>query len=243
MTRAPRLATALASAALCHALFVLAVGSMAYALANGLQNGRGALSPTAGRVCDLLLAVQFPLVHSWLLTRTGRRFLAAIVPFGRRLGPTAYVILASLQLLATFWLWTPSGEVWDAPHGRVRIAAYCAFAGAWLFLGKALFDAGLMLQSGAAGWWALLRDRPVDYGTMATHGLFARCRQPIYLGFALVLWTAPLHSPDWLLLTLAWSAYCVAGPRLKEARWTALFGDRFRSYRATVPYFLPRLFR
>jgi protein-S-isoprenylcysteine O-methyltransferase Ste14 len=100
-----------------------------------------------------------------------------------------------------------------------------------------------MLQTGAAGWWALLRGRKVDYGDMPTRGLFAACRQPIYLGFALVLWTAPTWTPDWLLLAVGWSLYCVVGPRRKEARWQRQFGERFLSYRQSVPYLLPRLFR
>ena len=78
---------------------------------------------------------------------------------------------------------------------------------------------------------------------MPTHGLFARCRQPIYLGFALVLLTAPCWSLDWLLLAAGWCGYCAIGPRLKEARWERLFGEQFRSYRATVPFLLPRFRR
>ncbi len=77
----------------------------------------------------------------------------------------------------------------------------------------------------------------------AAAGLFAACRQPIYLGFALVLWTAPVWSLDWLLLTAPWTVYGVVGPRWKEQRWERLFGERFRAYRATVPYLLPRFRR
>ncbi|MBM4063989.1 MAG: hypothetical protein FJ265_23255 [Planctomycetes bacterium] len=50
-----------------------------------------------------------------------------------------------------------------------------------------------------------------------------------------------LHS--WLLSTAGWTAYCVFDPRLEETRWEALFGARFRDYRASVPYFLPRFRR
>jgi protein-S-isoprenylcysteine O-methyltransferase Ste14 len=59
----------------------------------------------------------------------------------------------------------------------------------------------------------------------------------------LVLWTAPTWTPDWLLLAVGWSLYCVVGPRRKEARWQRQFGERFLSYRQSVPYLLPRLFR
>ena len=231
--------------AVCHTSFVFAVSSMAIALATGLQWGAGRVPEHLAWGANLGLVLQFPLVHSFLLSPRGRPLLVRLSPVGhgRTLAPTTYVLLGSLQLLMTFWLWTPSGVVWHQPHGITAAVQYALFAGAWLFLVKALADAGLGVQSGAAGWWALLRGVPVSYGEMPTNGLFARCRQPIYLGFAMVLWTAPVWSADWLLLTAGWTAYCVLGPRLKESRWDRLFGDRFRTYRATVPYLLPRFRR
>ena len=240
-----RILAALLMALLCHSMFLLAVGSMALALATGLQLGRGPFTGSAAVVANLLLVLQFPILHSTLLSRRGRGLLQRLSPVGhgRTLAPTTYVLVGSLQLLLAFWAWSPSGIVWGEPRGAIAVLRYSLFGGAWLFLGKALYDAGLGLQSGLAGWWALLRRKPVDYGDMPTTGLFARCRQPIYLGFRLVLWTAPCWTPDWLLLTTGWSAYCVLGPRLKESRWEALFGARFRDYRASVPYFLPRFRR
>lgn len=239
--RLPALAMALA----CHTAFALAVGSMAFALATGLQLGRGRLTGAVAGATNLLLVLQFPLVHSFLLSARGRAVVARLSPVGhgRTLAVTTYATIASLQLLATFWAWSPSGVVWHVASGCTGAAQWVLFAGAWLFLQKAIHDAGLAVQSGAAGWLALFRGRPVDYGDMPTGGLFARCRQPIYLGFALVLWTAPVWSLDWLLLAAPWSVYCAVGPLLKEARWRRLFGARFLAYRARVPYLLPRLFR
>jgi protein-S-isoprenylcysteine O-methyltransferase Ste14 len=245
MTNRRRILSAVAMGLACHLSFLLAVSSMALALLTGLQLGRGRVPGAAAWAVNLLLVLQFPLLHSFLLSARGRPWLWRLSPVGhgRKLAPTTYVLVGCLQLLLTFWAWTPSGVVWHAPHATAGAAQYLLFAGAWVFLVKALSDAGLGVQSGAVGWWALLRDRPVAYGGMPTNGLFARCRQPIYLGFALVLCTAPCWTPDWLLLTAGWCGYCVVGPRWKESRWEQLFGERFRAYRATVPYLLPRFRR
>jgi methanethiol S-methyltransferase len=240
-----RVFSAVLMAALCHGLFALAVGSMAFCLVGGMQEGLGNL-PAGWRVFgNLLLVAQFPLLHSALLSRRGRPWLYRLSPVGngRTLAPSTYVAVGSLQLILTFWAWTPSGHVWHTPSGFAGGLQYALFAAAWVFLIKALWDSGLGLQTGAIGWWALLRGKSVSYGDLPTRGLFQRCRQPIYLGFALVLWTAPSWSADWLLLTGLWSVYCVIGPLLKEQRWEAIYGARFRAYRASVPYFLPRLRR
>jgi protein-S-isoprenylcysteine O-methyltransferase Ste14 len=226
----------------CHVLFAAAVTSMAYALANGMQSGLGPFHGASAVLVNGLLVVQFPLLHSWLLTKRGGRALAG--PFGPHRGSTlastTYAIVASLQLLCTFWCWSPSDMVWHRPTGLLGALQWILFAGSWLFLLKAIRDAGMGVQTGFAGWWALYRGRSVAYGGMPERGLFSVCRQPIYLGFALVLWTAPAWSLDGGLLALLWGAYCVLGPIYKERRFAARYGDTFSAYRARVPYFLPR---
>jgi protein-S-isoprenylcysteine O-methyltransferase Ste14 len=76
---------------------------------------------------------------------------------------------------------------------------------------------------------------------MPTRGLFRIIRQPIYVAFALTLWTVPVWTPDQLVLAVSYTAYCLLAPRTKERRFAARYGDRFRRYQATVPYALPRL--
>ena len=139
-------------------------------------------------------------------------------------------------------LWTPSGIVWWRAEGAAFWAICTAYAGAWLLLIKASYDAGAEVQSGALGWMSLARNlRPV-FPDMPTGGLFRVIRQPIYVAFALTLWTVPVWTPDQLALALGLTAYCLLAPRLKERRFTAIYGDRFRAYRAQVPYAVPRLF-
>ena len=91
------------------------------------------------------------------------------------------------------------------------------------------------------GLHGLVRGRPFRFGDFPTHGLFRFSRQPVYLGFALVLWTGPVHTLDGLLLAMTWSMYCVAAPLHKEFRYLSAYGERFSRYRSMVPYFLPRL--
>mgnify|MGYP000904109709 FL=1 len=225
------------------AAFGGAVAAMAVSLATGLQVGLGSVDGGLAIVANLLLVAQFPLLHSWLLGARGRHVVARLSPFGhgRTLASSTYALITSLQLLLVFGLWTPSGIVWHTPTGWLGAAQWIAFVLAWAFLGKAMHDAGLGLQTGAAGWLALWRRHPVDYGGMPTDGLFRACRQPIYLGFGLVLLTAPTWSLDWLLLAGGWLLYCVLGPLHKEARWLRHHGSKFAAYKATVPYLLPRL--
>ena len=240
---AGRIALALALGALCHTVFAAGVLAMIVAMFFGLSESLGAVPWPWAVLANAELIVQFPLAHSLLLTDPGGRFLARLIPglYGATLATTTYAIIASAQLLALFALWTPSGIVWWRAEGVAFWVVTTAYAASWLILLKASFDAGAEVQSGALGWMSLLaRIRPV-FPDMPTQGLFRLIRQPIYVAFALTLWTVPVWTPDQLVVAICLTAYCLLAPRLKERRFASRYGARFDRYRATVPYALPRL--
>ncbi|MCC6006080.1 MAG: isoprenylcysteine carboxylmethyltransferase family protein [Rhodobacteraceae bacterium] len=241
--RRGRIALALAWVALCHTLFAAAVLAMIVAMFFGLSRSLGTVPwPWAGLANAALLA-QFPLAHSLLLTRRGRALLARLAPHphGETLATTTYAIIASAQLLALFVLWTPSGIVWWEAEGWSFRAMLVLYAASWALLVKASMDAGAEVQSGALGWMSLMQARRPAFPPMPETGLFAVIRQPIYVAFALTLWTVPVWTPDQLALACAYTGYCLAAPRLKERRFARQHGARWQAYRARVPYALPRL--
>ena len=240
---AGRIALALIFGALCHMLFAAGVLAMIVAMFFGLSESLGNVPWPMAALANAALIGQFPLAHSLLLTGSGGRLLARLIPgpHGQTLATTTYAIIASAQLLALFALWTPSGIVWWRAEGALYWMVSAAYATSWLILLKASFDAGAEVQSGALGWMSLLaRIRPV-FPDMPTSGLFRLIRQPIYVAFALTLWTPPVWTPDQLVLAISFTAYCLFAPRMKERRFAARYGARFDRYRAEVPYILPHL--
>lgn len=240
---AARIALALAVGLVCHAIFALAVLSMIAAMFFGLSESLGTVPWPWAALVNTALILQFPLAHSILLTHRGGQLLVRLTPgrYGAELATTTYAIIASAQLLMLFALWTPSGIIWWRAEGAAFWAIIAAYSASWLLLIKASFDAGAEVQSGALGWMSLMaRIRPV-FPDMPTQGLFRHLRQPIYVAFALTLWTVPIWTPDQLALALSFTAYCLLAPRLKERRFVKRYGDRFKRYQADVPYALPRL--
>jgi methanethiol S-methyltransferase len=238
-----RIGLALAMGFACHAIFGLAGLAMVSAMFFGMSASFGAVPWPWAALANAALIVQFPLAHSFLLTRQGNRVLARLVPsqHGRTLATTTYATIASIQLLALFTLWTPSGIVWWRAEGATLVLMCAAYAASWAMLAKASFDAGAEVQSGALGWLSLLQNiRPV-FPDMPTSGLFRVIRHPIYVGFTLTLWTVPVWTPDQLALALSFTAYCLIAPLLKEQRFAALYGERFAAYRSRVPYIVPRI--
>lgn len=243
-TRAARTARkrlALAYGLVCHAIFLLAVAAMVAMMFFGMSRSFGAVPQPWAWGVNALLLLQFPLAHSLLLTGPGRWLLARLAPrpHGSTLSTTSFAIVASLQLLALFTLWTPSGVIWWQAEGAAFWVLCTAYALSWGLLAKASFDAGAEVQSGLLGWLSLLRGvRPI-FPDMPEGGLFRLVRQPIYVSFALTTWTVPVWTPDQLMLAAVLTLYCLIGPLFKERRFGQLFGHRFERYRATVPYWLP----
>lgn len=225
----------------CHTAFAAAVALAVTGILTGLQTGRGRLPAPAAWVANAALIVQFPLLHSFLLTRPGARVLARLAPrgLGTPLATTSFAALAALQFGGVFLLWTPSGRVWWEAAGGARVLLTGLHGGAWLLLARSMWEAGAPAQTGWLGWSAVARGRAPRFGPLPRSGLFARCRHPVYLSFALILWTTPTWTPDQLALSASFTAYCLLGPLLKERRYLRRHGEEYRRYRRQVPYILP----
>ncbi|MEX0311844.1 MAG: isoprenylcysteine carboxylmethyltransferase family protein [Tateyamaria sp.] len=236
-----RLTVAFLYGAVCHTIFVAAVLAMIVAMFFGMSESLGRVPAPWSLAVNAALLVQFPLVHSILLTRRGGHALNSLAPaaYAGTLGTTTYAIVASVQLLLLFAFWTPSGVIWWRADGLAFVLICIAYTAAWGLLVKASYDAGAEVQSGALGWMSLAQDKKPEFPDMPTTGLFRIIRQPIYVSFALTTWAVPVWTPDQLAVALSLTAYCLLAPMLKERRFAQRYGDRFEAYRRAVPYALP----
>jgi ubiquinone biosynthesis O-methyltransferase len=236
-----RKSLALVYGGLCHGLFMLAVAVMIYEMFFGLSRSWGAFHAPWSWIGNGLLLLQFPIAHSFLLTRPGKAVLRGMAPggLGSDLSTTSFVIVASVQIILLFGSWSPSGVIWWQADGSMLVVTTILYAGGWLLLLKSMFDAGITLQIGSLGWWAVFRNRMPVFPPLPTGGLFRICRQPIYVSFTITLWTVPTWTPDQLVLAVVLTIYCLTGPLLKEARFSRVFGGEFEAYRSRHPYWLP----
>ena len=104
-----------------HLVFLMAVSVMGLQLFFGMQLGWVDLSPGWAAGWDLLLVLQFPLLHSLALKRPLRLW-------DRRLDTTAYAAMASAQVLLTFSLWAPLGGPAQHIHGLGWLLVAAGFA-------------------------------------------------------------------------------------------------------------------
>ena len=239
--RRRRMSLALSYGVICHVSFALGVLTMMVAMFFGMSRSLGTVPAPWSWVANAALLIQFPLVHSLLLTNRGRALLGRLAPMGagKTLSTTSYTTIAALQVFALFAFWTPSSTLWWQARGPALVVMVALYAASWALLGKSMADAGLSVQTGSLGWVALLRGRKPVFPPMPVTGLFRLTRQPIYVSFALTLWTVPTWTPDQLVVAITFTAYCLIAPLFKEARYRRIYGRTFDDYAQTVRYWLP----
>lgn len=182
---------------------------------------------------DLLLALQFAVVHSFLLHPWTRARLQHIVP-----GPVygcVFALTTCLGVLLTCLAWQPCRPiVWNlkGPAGWTIEAAYI---GAWISLIYSISLTGLGYQTGFSTWWPWIRGKPVPRRSFEPRGAYRWMRHPVYLSFMGLIWLTPLMTTDRLLLACVWSVYILIGSSLKDQRLVHFMGDRYRRYQAEVP--------
>ncbi len=232
---------ALCYGVICHVCFALGMGAMIVAMFFGMSRSFGVVPAPWNWAANAALLVQFPVLHSALVTGRGRGILQRLAPrgTGSTLSTTTFATIAAVQTLALFALWSPSGIVWWRAQGLALAVLTVLYATSWLSLGYSMYCAGLGLQTGSLGWTALWAGRPPRYPAMPDTGVFRLIRQPIYVCFALTLWTVPTWTPDQLVVAVVLTAYCVLAPRLKERRYRRIYGEKFYNYAQRVPYWIP----
>jgi methanethiol S-methyltransferase len=225
----------------CHLIFVASVGLMIFHMFFGMSYALGPFTAPWSWMVNVTLLLQFPLGHSLLLSAKGRTMLKHLAPraFASQLSTTTYVIIASIQVFLLFNLWSFSGVIWWQASGTLLAILMTLYAASWLLLGLAILNAGITLQTGFLGWWAVFRNQKPKFPGMPTRGLFRFIRQPIYVAFACTVWTVPTWTPDQLLIALVLTAYCLVGPLFKEARFRSIYGQAFIDYQKRHPYWLP----
>jgi methanethiol S-methyltransferase len=199
----------------------------------------GAVAPlTESLAINILLMSLFAMQHSVMARRQFKQWWTQYVP--KPVERSTYVLLASLALVLLFWQWRPIPTVvWQIADPQVALAITgLSFVG-WLLVLTSTFLINHFELFGLHQVANNLVGRSMPALRFKTPVLYEVVRHPIYLGFIIAFWAAPVMTVGHLLFAAVTTAYIFVGIFLEERDLVELFGDEYRRYKERVAMLVP----
>ena len=138
-----------------------------------------------------------------------------------------------------FWKWQPiGGVVWSVQNTYGRLALDILFGLGWLLVLYATFLINHFDLFGLRQVWLYLLGRPYTSLKFGTPGLYRYVRHPLYVGWLLTFWAAPVMTSAHLVFALATTGYILIAIQFEERDLVRLHKE-YDEYRRQVPMLLP----
>jgi protein-S-isoprenylcysteine O-methyltransferase Ste14 len=189
-------------------------------------------------IVNILLMSLFAVQHSVMARRQFKEWWTQYVP--KSVERSTYVLFASLALVVLFWQWRPMPDVmWQIVDPSTAMAITgLSFVG-WFLVLTSTFLINHFELFGVHQVVNNLAGRSMSEPRFKAPVLYKVVRHPIYLGFIIAFWAAPVMTVGHALFAAVTTAYIFVGIWLEERDLTELFGDEYRRYKERVSMLVP----
>jgi protein-S-isoprenylcysteine O-methyltransferase Ste14 len=195
-------------------------------------------SIAAALAIDGALLALFALQHSVMARPGFKRAWTRIVP--EPVERSTYVLLSSAALLLMFWQWQPiGGIIWKVDGGIAEAIMIGLYAVGLLVVLLSTFLINHFDLFGLRQVYLYLRGRKYTHLEFRTPFFYRYVRHPLYVGWLLTFWSAPVMTVAHLFFAVMTTAYILLAIRFEEADLIAAHGEKYRQYRNQVPMIVP----
>ena len=186
---------------------------------------------------NLALLGLFAVQHSVMARPWFKAAWTRIVP--TPVERSTYVLLSSCALVLLFWKWEPMGGlIWNVQSSTGRLALEALYGFGWLTV---LISTCLINHFDLFGLrqvWLHMRGQAYTPLGFRTPGPYRYVRHPLYVGWLLVFWSAPVMTSAHLVFAIATTAYILIAIQFEERDLIRIHGE-YAEYRRRVPMILP----
>lgn len=203
-----------------------------------LDFGTSNFSVVGALALNVLLISLFGLQHSVMARPSFKKKWTKIVP--KPIERSTYVLLTSLVLIVLFLAWQPiKTPLWDVSGTLLgKILFWLSFTG-WAVVLISTFLINHFDLFGLRQVYRHAKGIAPQKVTFRTPVFYKFMRHPLYFGFLLAFWAAPIITLGHLIFSLGMSIYIMIGIYHEEKDLIALYGETYLDYRKSTPKLLP----
>ncbi len=195
-------------------------------------------SAAAALGIDGALLALFALQHSIMARPWFKRAWTRIVaePVER----STYVLFSSVAMLLMFWQWRPiGGIIWKIDGGIGETIMLGLYIAGLLIVLLSTFLINHFDLFGLRQVYLYLLGRSYTHLEFRTPFFYRYVRHPLYVGWLLTFWAAPVMTVAHLFFAVMTTAYILVAIRFEEADLLTVHGEKYRQYRKQVPMLVP----
>jgi protein-S-isoprenylcysteine O-methyltransferase Ste14 len=221
------------------ATFLYAIGFLGnFGVPKSIDSGPTG-SVFAALLIDGALLLMFALQHSVMARPAFKRAWTRLVP--EPVERSTYVLFSSLALGLLFWLWQPIGGVLWNVGADLAPAVHALYATGLAIVLLSTFLINHFDLFGLRQVYLYFRGREYSHLEFRTPFFYRYVRHPLYVGWLLTFWSAPVMTMAHLFFAVMTTAYIVVAIRFEEKDLVALHGNKYRRYQKQTPMLIPRV--
>ncbi len=189
-------------------------------------------------IINVLLIAIFAVQHSTMARPWFKEWWTRYVP--APIERSTYVLFTVLALITIFVFWQPmGGVVWAAEDSYLAGALWAMFGLGWTILLVSTFLINHFDLFGLRQVWLYFRGEEYEPLPFRVPLFYKWVRHPLYFGFILAFWAAPVMTVSRFFLALLFTVYILRAIRWEEKDLLTHFGETYRRYSERVPMILP----
>ena len=196
------------------------------------------MPPSLGALVDLFLIALFGIQHSVMARQGFKEKWTRFIP--EPIERSTYVLFASIMLIILFVFWQPLPAVIWSLEGSAGVPILIAIS----FLGWGIVLISTFLINhfhlfGLTQAIAHLTAQEKSELHFRTPLFYKLVRHPLYLGFLIAFWAAPVMTVGHLLFSIGMTVYIFIGIWHEERDLSIQFGARYQQYKRTTSKIIP----